>query len=125
MTSAFDQLAADYIQPTLQEHMGESIIYRAPDADDVTVTAVLGEIMTTELDDGHGRQITYRRQAILGVDASTAEGGVANPRDDAVVVIGTDIWSVEHHERRGATAVLALVRDPKIDVTRPGYRARR
>jgi hypothetical protein len=121
----FDTIFAECARPRMVNITGTSIVYRAPDADAVTATAVVGEIAADEQTDDEGRRREQRRSIIIGRDATAEGGGVANVREDATIDIGTDRWSIEAIEAlTGAYTRVRVIRIGTVEVSRPGYRGR-
>lgn len=65
--------------PVMTEQFGTSVTYTEPDSDDVTLTAILGDIVAPDEVDSGGNRVARRERAItIGKDSSAAYGGVSS-----------------------------------------------
>lgn len=123
--SRFDSLMRDLGAPAILEHAGRSIVYRQPNADDVTLTAVVrsrGDDEQDGITDGD-RERVRRCSITIRTDAAAAEGGVAEPRLGDLVVIDEETWRVESVAGMpGPLATLELIRISTLAAQRRGYR---
>lgn len=102
---------------------GTSVTYKAPNADAVTLTAVLGPITSAEDSDDSGRKISKRRWAFFGTESTAEGGGVASVRLDATIEIGDETWAIDAIEA-GTESYhrVTLVLIGRSEVSEPGYR---
>ena len=108
MASVFETDYASGGFPTVVALFGSSVVYKQVDADDTTLTAVLGPVTAEEMDDENGRRTAYRRDLKLWTDTDQAVGGVADPAIDDVVTIDGDDWTVTEVKTRGDWAALKI-----------------
>lgn len=120
----FDTIFAG-VRPVTDGVMGTSIAYKAPDADSVTVTAIIGAVTADEEEIPDGRDRRQRRSVVIGRDPDAEGGGVAEIREDATIDIGSDRWSIEAIEAKTGTYTrVRVVRIGAVERSRAGYRGR-
>lgn len=121
----FDAIFAGCARSRLANASGQSVTYRAPNADALTLTAVVGQIASDEEGDDEGRKRRQRRAVIMGTDATAEGGGIAEVREDATMDIGDDRWAIEAIEARTSSWTrVRVVRIGRVEASRPNYRGR-
>lgn len=124
--SLASDLFAEVGYPVLTEHLGDSVVYREADSDDLTITALMGAESTVEADEETGRARHRTRSCVIATDPTAVGGGVAKPAEHATVEFGGDVYRVDHVEAMTATtARLALSRPDVRSKSSPGYRGGR
>jgi hypothetical protein len=100
------------------DHLGCSVVYRTPDTDDVTVTAIV-TYHPGSLPDGSGGQ--SRKRTATAVFASS---DITSIHPKATVFIDGEEWAVtfEGSVVMKATSVLKLIYVGKAEFTREGLR---
>lgn len=102
--------------------LGRSVVAQTPDADDVTVTAIVGDQRAREDQGDHGRRLVFERELTIPTD--TSAGGLAEPRMDMTFVIDGSSWSVSRIETRSNSTVrLTVARREMVEKSRPQYRS--
>lgn len=127
MGSVFDELFAESGVPALMEMLGTAeVVYQEPEEDDVTLTAIVGnmEVVEDEGASSGGRRKRYARYFLISRDPDGPYGGVAEPRLAAVIVYDGQSWAVESIESQGGTLVrLGCERIGVVERSRQGYRS--
>lgn len=115
--TAFDSMMSTQA-PLILETSGRSVVYRDPDVDDVTITAIVGNATTRLVEDQDGEErLTRFRDITIALDT------VTDPGTHATVVIDSETWSVDAIAKITATmAILNLSRPATAKVTRRGMR---
>lgn len=122
--SRFDSMMATLGRPVLLREGGQAVTYRHRDIEPVTLTALVTPVAANEREGIHGRTVRHTREAIIGTDPAAAEGGIASPKANAELLIGTEVWAIERIEMiSGSLVRLILVRASAAEVSREGYRA--
>ena len=122
--SRLDSLMEDIGLPTMREYLGGSIIYRADQAADVTVTAV--SVTPEKRAETDGDADTRRRRTIRTVLVMLCD--IADPIEHALVQIPAttgDWWTIDEVEMAGSHARLTVVRTGAVEKSTQGYRRNR
>lgn len=127
MGSAFDADFAASAVPQLLDVFGDSakIKYLNPQADPVSLTAILGDIRARPEDGERGRKRRKVRQVKFSTDPASADGGVAEPAEQHTLEIDGSIWSIESIDSiNDSMATVTVVRIGSVEISRQGYRER-
>ncbi|MFQ5414663.1 MAG: hypothetical protein ACE5E6_09420 [Phycisphaerae bacterium] len=122
-------LADDIMQQAgagvLFQTFGGAITYRPQNADEVPLTAMVGQVEEREIADPDGGLDLRRvRTVVIALDPAASTGGVADPEiGDDIELADKSLWRVQSVTSKSATlATLEVSRPGVIEVSRQGYR---
>lgn len=115
----------DYIADDFERFLadwGEAMTYTLAGAS-TAITGVKFRENTLIEDGPDGRRRAVEARLLISRDAST---GIADPSDEATVVIGSDTWHIRDIvERTDAWVLVSIVRAEVVEKTREAHRIRR
>ncbi len=108
------------------EHLGTSVVYVDTESEPVTLTAIVSAESINEEQTENGIRVRHVRVVSISTDTAVAGGGIATPREKALIEIDGVKWAIEGVESfSGGLARLTCVRLSMGEVSKPGYRGRR
>ena len=120
MTVHADMVAAHGL-PAMFETLGTTgVKYIEPGSDDVTLSAILGEVVIPDETDDRGRHAGRERSATISKDSTASYGGVAsvNLKDGKIEIAG-ERWAITEVESETESVFrLRLGRPTAITVSR-------
>jgi len=121
--STFDSMITDHGTPLMLDIGGRSVVYEEPDADPVTLTAIVGDEIAEPQSEQDADQMQRVRYVDVPTDADTPGGYVSDPKRYAKVTIDGETFSVDRIERRdGTMCQLRCVHVDTYEIHRDGYR---
>jgi len=107
MTTLREQIAIDLAGLVDEGELSEEISYTPKGGDAKTINALVGPLDTEIEDDELGETKVKRRRIVILTDAAR---GIAAPKINDLITLGTDIWRVSAIEAEGfGKATLSIV----------------
>ena len=122
MTIFADGLAASGWSMLAAQH-GQSATYTPVGGDGVSLTAILGDEEINEDDGPYGIEQMRRRSVFINTDPAAASGGVAEPKLNDTITIGTEVWQIESASIESGLAELRVIIYASAQRSTQGYRS--
>ena len=120
--SQFDAIFAESGKSVLLDHMARSVVYKDPEADDVTVQAIVGPEMEEVMEGDDSRRLRRVRNVQVSTSASD---GIADLQAQRHFIIDDQKWRIEAVTSRiGGMATCKCVAGGVLERSRPDYRER-
>jgi len=121
--STFDSMITDHGTPLMLDIGGRSVIYEEPDADPVTLTAIVGDEIAEPQADADSDKVDRVRMVDVPTDSTTSSGYIADPKRYAKVTIDGEEYVVDEVQRKdGTMCQLKCIHVDTYELHRDRYR---
>jgi len=121
--STFDSMITDHGTPLMLDIGGRSVVYEEPDADPVTLTAIVGDETAESQADADSDKVDRVRMVDVPTDSTTSSGYVEEPKRYAKVTIDGEEYVVDEVQRKdGTMCQLKCIHVDTYELHRDRYR---